>query len=224
MEASRIDHFNNHKMKDSEVIRRILSGEKELFEILLRRNNQKLYRVVRSYLKDESEVEDIMQNSYLKSYEKLAQFKHTSTYATWLIRIAINESLARLKEKGKIYQLYDHSAPSKNNAMLDVPDPNQLNPERKIIRQEAKQFLENTIDSLEQKYRTVYVLKEVENMSMAEIAECLDLSVSNVKVRLHRAKKMLKEALYKHTQSEEVFGFGHSRCDRITTNVMRSIL
>ncbi len=220
MEAIRINDFNNHKITKTEIIKRVISGEKELFEILLRRNNQKLYRVIRSYIKDNTEIEDIMQNTHLKAYEKLYQFKNASTYSTWLIRIGINETLARLREKGKVYTLNDQSQNFESNTILEMPDKTQLNPEKRIIQQEAKQLLENTIDSLDTKYKTVYVLREIEEMSIKEISDCLNISISNVKVRIHRAKSILKEKLLDFAKNKDVFEFGFSRCDSVTENVM----
>ncbi|MBL4710356.1 MAG: RNA polymerase sigma factor [Flavobacteriales bacterium] len=216
-----LNRNSQHKISELELIKRVIEGEKELYEILLRRNNQKLYRVIRTYIKDPMEIEDIMQNSYLKAYQKLHQFKHGSTYSTWLIRIGINESLARLKEKGKIFQISNNSQFNESNTILEMPDNNQANPETKIIHKESKQLLEDTIDSLEVKYKAVYILKEVEEMSIKEISECLGISVSNTKVRLHRAKHMLKEKLYELSGNTPIFEFGFSRCDRVTENVMK---
>ena len=223
MEAIDINNFNNHKINESEVIKRILAGEKELYEILVRRNNQKLYRIIRSYLKDDAEIEDIMQDTYVIAFTKLYQFKLEANFSTWLIRIGINESLARLKEKGKLYHLNTYSDNLKSNTVLEIPDSKQLNPHDKMIRKEAKQILENAIDSLDSKYKSVYILKEVEEMSLKEIAIALDLTVANVKVRLHRSKDMLKEKLYEVTNDAKVFEFGFSRCDRITEYVMKNI-
>lgn len=223
MEAININDFNNHKIKESEVIKRILSGEKELYEILVRRNNQKLYRIIRGYIKDDAEIEDIMQNCYVKAFTKLYQFKLESTFSTWLIRIGINESLARLKQKGKIHYLNEQSDNLRNNTILEIPDSKQLNPQDKMIRNEAKQILENAIDSLDIKYKTVYIMKEVEEMSLKEISVALNLTVANVKVRLHRSKEMLKENLYEVANYKNIFEFGFSRCDRITENVMKRI-
>ncbi|AXP79369.1 ECF RNA polymerase sigma factor SigW [Mariniflexile rhizosphaerae] len=220
MEAININDFNNHKIKESEVIKRILGGEKELYEILVRRNNQKLYRVIRGYLKDEAEIEDIMQDSYVKAFTKLYQFRLDSAFSTWLIRIGINESLARLKEKGKLYRLNEQSD-NLSYTTLEIPDNRQLNPQDKMIRNEAKQILENAIDSLDIKYKTVYIMKEVEEMSLKEISIVLNLTVANVKVRLHRSKEMLKEKLYEVANNKNIFEFGFSRCDRITENVMK---
>ena len=223
MEAININDFNNHKIKESEVIKRILGGEKELYEILVRRNNQILYRIIRSYIKDDADIEDIMQETYVKAFTKLYQFKLESTFSTWLIRIGINESLAHLKEKGRLYHLNEQARGLKSGIILEIPDSKQLNPQDKMIRKETKQLLEHAIDSLDSKYRTVYIMKEVEDMTLKEISIILDLTVANVKVRLHRSKEMLKEKLYEVANDRNVFEFGYSRCDRITENVMKRI-
>ena len=110
-----------------------------------------------------------------------------------------------------------------NYTLLEVPDYKQLNPQDKMIRKETKQLLENAIDSLELKYRTVYILKEIEEMSLKEIATALDLTVANVKVRLHRSKEMLKDKLFEAANDKQLFEFGFSNCDRITENVMKKI-
>ncbi|WKD84690.1 ECF RNA polymerase sigma-E factor [Polaribacter huanghezhanensis] len=224
MEAIHINDFNNHRINETEVIKRILGGEKELYEILVRRNNQKLYRAIRSYLKEEVEIEDIMQNSYLKAFTKLYQFKLESSFSTWLIRIGINESLARLKEKGKLYHLNQQSDNLKSTIILEIPDNKQLNPQDKMIRNEAKQLLENAIENLDLKYKAVYILREVEEMSLKEIAVVLDLTVANVKIRLYRSKEMLKNKLYEVTNDKNIFAFGFSRCDSITESVMKLII
>lgn len=223
MEAIELNNFNRHTIEESEIISRILSGEKELYEILVRRNNQKLYRIIRSYLKDEAEIEDIMQNSYIKAFTKLHQFKLEASFSTWLIRIAINESLARLKEKGKLYHINEQIGALNKNTILEIPDKRQLNPQDKMIQNEAKHLLENAIDQLGAKYRVVYIMKEVEAMSINEIAVALNLTVANVKVRLHRSKEMLRDKLFELSSDQQVFEFGFSRCDRITERVMESI-
>jgi len=224
MDAININDFNNYKITESEIINRIISGEKELFEILLRRNNQKLYRVIRGYINDIQEIEDIMQNTYIKAFEKLYQFKHKSEFSTWLIRIGINEALFRLKEKSKIFSINNQASNFDTNRILEIPDMTQLNAENKIIAHESKQLLEYLIDSLESKYKVVYIMKEVEGMKIKDISDCLNLSISNVKVRLHRAKNMLKEKFNESTSQKEIFEFGNSRCDRITEQVMAVIL
>ncbi|NER15211.1 RNA polymerase sigma factor [Leptobacterium flavescens] len=224
MKALRINDYRTYTISDSNVVKRVISGEKELYEILLRRNNQKLFRVIRGYINDHNEIEDIMQNTYLKAYEKLHQFKHNSSFSTWLIRIGINEALAKLKSKGKYIDIYtsENELPTKNN-ILEMPDSEQSNPEKALMQQEAKQVLQKAIDNLSVKYRTVYILKEIEEMSISEIADCLQLSNSNVKVRLHRAKSMLKEELYELSTTRNIFEFRFGKCDRMVDFVMNNL-
>lgn len=164
-----------------------------------------------------------MQNSYIKGYTKLYQFKLEPSFSTWLIRIGINEALARLKEKGKLYNIDERADGFIDTTILEMPDSQQSNPQNRMIRKEAKQLLEDAIDRLDLKYRSVYILREVEGMNHTEIAIVLDLTIANVKVRLHRAKAMLKEKLYEISKDNDVFEFGFGRCDRITENVMNLI-
>ncbi|WP_242926136.1 RNA polymerase sigma factor [Pontibacter vulgaris] len=209
-----------HSIPDAEVVERVLAGEKELYELLMRRHNQKLYRVIRSYLKDEAEIEDAMQNAYLKAYEKLYQFKAEAQFSTWLVRIGINEALGRLREKGKYTSIL---SPELGHLALDVlqlPDAISMNPENKAIQKEVKLLLEKAIDNLPAKYKTIYMLREIEEMSNTEVAACLNLSESNVKVRHHRAKALLKESLYALSVNKDVFAFGYRRCDALVAKVM----
>lgn len=208
------------RLDELEIIRRILAGEKELFEILLRRYNQTLYRVVRGYLHDGNEVEDAMQNAYLKAFDKLSQFRGESSFSTWLIRIGINEALIQLRAQEKARTYYIGEGDSENiRQMAD----RQMDPEMQIVNKEGERLLEQAIDRLPEKFRVVYVLKEVEGLSNSEIAKCLDITDENVKVRIHRAKKMLKDDLYKMTARSNVLQFGDSRCDAIVEFVMKHI-
>lgn len=223
MNAIDIEKRKQNTIQESEIISRILDGEKELYEILVRRINQILYRVIRSYLKSEMEIEDVMQDAYLKAFTKLYQFRLDASFSTWLIRIGINEALTRIKEKSR-YATIDQSSDENNrNSILEIPSDDQSNPYNKMIQNEANQLLEKAIDSLESKYRIVFVLKEVEEMSLKEIASTLDLSVANVKVRIHRSRQMIKEKLYQLKDAKSIYEFGYSKCDRVTERVMESI-
>jgi RNA polymerase sigma-70 factor (ECF subfamily) len=223
MEALKLSDYGSSKMKDDIVVKRILSGEKELFEILMRRCNQTLYRIVRSYLAEESDVEDAMQNTYLKAFDKLQQFQGHASFSTWLIKIGINESLLTLREIKKNKNLYAGEKEAPNEKIIQLPDSKQMNPEKLAIRQETIQLIERAIDQLPEKYRVIYVLKEIEGLDNKEIQNCLGISDSNIKVRLHRAKSLLKEALYNLHSEVPVFQFGNSRCDLIVSNVMKMI-
>lgn len=223
MEAPKSIHHPS-QLSDSEIIRRILSSrEKELYELLLRRNNQTLFRVIRSYMKNIGDIEDVMQNTYLKAYEKLDQFQHSSKFSTWLIKIGINEALAALQKRGKIRSIELGASQQQANATHIMRKQEHLSPERKVLQQEARQFIEKAIDQLDPKYKVVFMMKEVEGMSIQEVADCLDLSTSNVKVRLHRAKTMLQETLLELHLNKDVFEFGFNKCDNLVKRVMEKI-
>ncbi len=221
MEALSVDKFTAIKISDTEVVKRVLKGEKELFEILIRRNNQTLYRVIRSYLNSEDDIKDIMQDSYIKAYQKLEQFNEMAAFSTWLIRIGINEALQFLRKSKRVSNNFGKKETI--DAVFQLPDTNQMNPEKQLIKIETRALVERAIDLLSEKYRAVFVLHEVEGMTNPEIAACLDLSDANVKVRLHRAKKYLKEELYKLSSDATVFEFGNHKCDAVVLNVMGRI-
>ncbi|WP_276497072.1 RNA polymerase sigma factor [Pontibacter litorisediminis] len=210
-------------LSDAAVVRRVVAGEVSLYELLMRRHNQKLYRVIRSYLKQEQEVEDVMQDTYLKAFEKLYQFRSDALFSTWLIRIGINNALARLREQKRLSPAAGLADQPEDFSYLLNQTTTLMNPEQLFIKQEIKQLLEKAIDSIPEKYRIVYTLHEVESMPIAELASCLDLSESNVKVRLHRAKLMLKESLFKLSASHDVFEFGNKRCDAVVGRVLKAL-
>lgn len=206
---------------DEQVVEKILNGEKELYEILLKRYNQTLYRVIRGYLND-NEVEDVMQETYIKAYEKLGQFQGDAAFSTWLIRIGINEALQSLrqKKKFKVVNLHaDHAEAKKLHNMSD-----NMNPETRLINTEGKLLLEKSIGQLPEKYRIVYMLREVEGMKNPDISVCLNISEANVKVRLHRAKHLIRESLYDITSGANIFEFGNMRCDQMVKRVMALLL
>ncbi len=224
MKTFRIQDHNSYTFSDNEIVERILLGEKALYEILVRRNNQKLFRILRGYLKNEMDVKDAMQETYLKAFEKLFQFNKEAEFSTWLIRMGINEALARLNAFKKNFQLIDHSqsVSTLNSSNADIIQ--ELNPERKMIQKEAVAFLERAIDELKPKYRAPFIMQETEGMSVTEISECLGISVSNTKVRLHRARTMIKDHLFDSSIDQEILEFGFSKCDAITEKVMGIIL
>lgn len=207
------------RLSDYAVVKRVLDGEKELFEILMRRNNQTLYRAVRSYITSEADIQDLMQDSYLKAYRKLHQFKGDAKFSTWLVRIGINEALQRIrKQKGNRVENIEG-----DEHILQRAESKQMNPENKVIHNEMSRLIEEAIDQLPEKYRAVYVLREVEGMTNREISSCLELTDSNVKVRFHRAKNLLKDRLYELSSDKSIYEFGNERCDRLVVLVMELI-
>jgi RNA polymerase sigma-70 factor (ECF subfamily) len=223
MKTLRIQDHTTHNFSDNEIIKRILNGEKELYEILVRRNNQKLFRVLRGYLKNEMDVKDAMQETYLKAFEKLYQFKHESEFSTWLIRIGINEAFAQLNAFKKIFKLIDHSVSVSSQKPAISQHIQELNPERKMIQKEAVLLLERAVDQLKPKYRVPYIMQEIEGMSVKEISQCLDITESNVKVRVYRARTMIKEHLFELSIDQNILEFGFNKCDEITEKVMMVI-
>ncbi len=206
-------------ISDQSVVERVLAGETELFEILMRRNNQLLYRSVRSYIETEADIEDTMQDAYVKAYQKLYQFKHDALFSTWLVRIGINEALQRKRKSKNHHTIYTEE----QLGTLQIADTETMNPESTTMYKESTAFIEKAIDALPPKYKIIFMLKEVEGLEIAEISKVLELTGSNVKVRLHRAKNMMKEYLLNATSSRDVFEFGNAKCDRLVAHVLERI-
>lgn len=221
MNASQPDRATLTKLPDFTVVQRVLEGEKELFEILLRRYNQRLFRVIRSYLHSEDDVRDIMQDTYVKAYIKLEQFKNESSFSTWLIRIGINEALQFIRKRKRQTTNYGQTESLEN--VFHLPDTNQMNPEKQTITTETRILVEQAVDHLPEKYRIVFILHQVEGLSNPEIAVSLKLTDSNVKVRLHRAKALLKDELFRTTHDTSIFEFGNHKCDAMVEGVMQRI-
>jgi RNA polymerase sigma factor (sigma-70 family) len=224
MHALKINESDRKLLDDTTIVRRILAGEKELFELLLRRYNQKLYRVIRSYLRDADDIDDAMQETYLKAFRKLDQFRSESAFSTWLTKIGINEALYRLKKRANNRTIQLESADVDDPKIIQLPDMKASNPEKIAIGNETKKIIEHAIDSLPEKYRIAYVLKEVEGMTTNEICDTLQINETNLKVRIHRAKTMMKENLLRISADSAIFEFGNSRCDAIVTKVMSRIM
>jgi RNA polymerase sigma-70 factor (ECF subfamily) len=202
-------------LEEQLIIERIIAGEKELYELLVRRYNQTLYRVMKGFLHDESDIEEMMQISYIKAFEKLSTFNMKSKFSTWLIRIAINEAL-QLNKKNIKYSSIDFSD-------IGYSDISLKNPEQLLIMNESTQIYEQAISELDPIYKSVFILKEIDQMSIKDISESLEISESNVKVRLHRAKTQIKDILYTRQARESAFEFGNKRCDNIVANVMKTV-
>lgn len=201
-------------LSDEEIVARILSGEKQLYESLIRKYNQRLYRIGRSIVNDDNEVEDIMQTAYLNAYVNLAGFENKSSFSTWLTKILINESLLHKRRKAKLEQILIEKQDVKHHT--DTPLTGLMNNELKIV-------LEKSIAVLPEKYRLVFVMREVEEMSTSETMETLNLTESNVKVRLNRAKEMLRDSLSSQYRFSGVYDFHLTRCDRMVNYVMTRI-
>ena len=203
------------------MVRQVLSGNAALYELLMRRHNERLYRAARAITRDDREAEDVMQQAYVNAFEKLRQFDGRARFATWLTRIAINESLARVRLRGR-YEPFDDETASAD--ALRFPAASQ-NPERAAFAGELRELLEWAIDGLPDGSREVFVLREVEGLSTAETAASLDVSEDVVKTRLSRARAALRHALYERTgaTASDAFRFYRPRCDRVVARVLARV-
>lgn len=210
-------------LSNEEVVVRVLAGETAMFEIIMRRHNQRLYRVARAILHNAGEAEDVMQDAYVRAYEHLGQFAAKAKFSTWLTRIAVHEALAR-KHRGNRYQELDSMSDRERDRMDKLaslaPDP-----ERQASNTEIRSLLEEAVERLPDAYRTIFMLRDVEEMSTSDTADVLEISEENVKVRLHRARALLRKSLYALAGMErkEAFNFHAVRCDRVVKNVFERI-
>jgi RNA polymerase sigma-70 factor (ECF subfamily) len=207
-------------LTDGDVVRRVLAGEVELFEVLVRRHDGRAYRAARSILRDETEAEDAVQAAWLHAYQHLREFAGAAAFSTWLVRIAVNEALGRLRRRVRLTPLPDPDDDEGAN-MDRRPDA----PEDRAAAREAVRLLERAVDGLAPAYRTVFVLREVEQLSTRETAEALAIGEEAVKVRLHRARAMLRRALGEQVAraAPEAFPFLAPRCNRMAERVMEAI-
>jgi RNA polymerase sigma-70 factor, ECF subfamily len=210
-------------LSDEEIVDRVSSGDTALYEVLMRRYNQRLFRIIRSILRDEDEAEDVIQDAYVRAYASLHQFAGRAKFSTWLTKIAIHEASSRLRKRKRMDDV-PAIAGQESHGMEDMKssDPD---PERETLRREAVFFLERAVDQLPSRYRPVFVLRDIENMSIAETASCLELTEQTVKVRLLRARDMIRQELYAQAgaTSSEAFQFRGWRCDRVVSGVFERL-
>jgi RNA polymerase sigma-70 factor (ECF subfamily) len=203
---------------DEEVVARVRAGDTALYEIIMRRYNQRLYRVARGILRNDSEAEDVMQAAYVRAYQHLDQFAGRAPFSTWLTRIAVHEALGRLRVRDRNLQLDDTQ--NDGEPYMNIVETS-LNPEQSASTAELGHLLEEAVLGLPEQYRAVVMLRDVEELSTAETAEALSLTEENVKVRLHRGRAMLRGWLFSRVgaNAKEAFPFMGVRCDRVVSGV-----
>jgi RNA polymerase sigma-70 factor, ECF subfamily len=207
---------------DEEVVHRVKAGDTALYEILMRRYNQRLYRVARAILRDDTEAEDVMQAAYVRAYQYLGQFKGRAPFAIWLTRIAVHEALGRLRQRGRNMQ-FDDTDPD-GDASMNLADTS-LDPEQSATHNELGQLLDEAVLALPDAYRAVVMMRDIEEMDTAETAAALELTEQNVKVRLHRGHAMMRGWLFSRVgvKAREAFPFMGERCDRVVRFVLMRV-
>jgi RNA polymerase sigma-70 factor (ECF subfamily) len=203
-------------LSDEEIVARVLEGETPLFEVLMRRHNERVYRAARAIIRDDHEAEDVMQEAYVNAYAHLAQFDHRAKFSTWLTKIAVYEALARARRQGRYEPLDDHSMET------FMPTTSSPDPERQAFGRELAALIESAVDRLGDGYREVFMLRQVEGLSTAETAEVLGVSQDVVKTRFSRARHALQQDLLDLTgaAASTAFTFGQARCDRVVDAVL----
>lgn len=213
------------ELSDEEVVERVLQGERAWFELLMRRHNQRLFRVTRAILGSDAEAEDVTQDAYVRAYSHLGQFEGRSRFATWLTKIAVYEARDRARKRRRFTPLEELDSVTKIQPWTILRTPPGDDPESSAAGRELGTFLQAAVDALPEPLREVFILREVEGLSTADSAECLEISTANVKVRLHRARAALQSDLDRRlgTAARTLYGFDGERCDRLVHRVLERI-
>jgi RNA polymerase sigma-70 factor (ECF subfamily) len=204
-------------MSDQALVSAVRAGDTALFEELMRRYNQRAYRVARAIVKNDAEAEDVMQQAYLNAFMHLHQFEGRSTLSTWLTRIVIHEALGRRRRERPTEALIHDS----EGDPMSQPQSAGPSPEREAYASELKRLVEDSVDALPDSYRAVFMLREIEGLSTAETAAGLELGEEAVKTRLHRARALVRRELYSRAggTTADAFTFHRTRCDEIVRRV-----
>jgi len=203
-------------LTDEEIVERTRAGEIALFELLMRRYNQRLYRLARAVVRDATEAEDVVQETFVRAFEHLDQFAGRARFATWLTRIAVHEASARLRRRGRYMDIEDSMPTLASGA---------AGPEQRTADRELGHAIEAAVDALPEVFGAVFVLRDVEGLSTAETAACLGINAETVKTRLHRARALLRNHITARigVAARDAFRFDGARCDRMVATVMARI-
>ena len=210
-------------ISDDDVVSRVRAGETRLYEMLMRRYNQRLFRVIRSVVMNDDEAEDVLQEAWVRAYEHLDQFAGRASFSTWVTRIAFHEALARTRKNRRWTPL--ENPEGEIMAEAERRQTTAETPEMQAERSQLGRMLQAAVDALPETYRSVFVLREVEQLSTTETAECLELSEEAVKTRLHRSRALLRRDLESRLGPaiSEAYAFLGARCDRIVMRVLERI-
>ncbi|HEY8586750.1 MAG TPA: RNA polymerase sigma factor [Rhodanobacter sp.] len=221
---TRVEPVDYEALDDHALVALVLSGRREAFRHIMQRCNQRLFRVARAVVGDDPEAEDVLQESYMRAYQKLASFRGDSTLLTWLTSIVLNEARGRLRKRRPMVGLEQIDA-AQNDTHQVIQFPSKFGSEDPAVataRAEVRRLLEHAIGQLPPTFRTVYMLREVEECSVEETANLLSIKPETVKTRLHRARRLLRSSLEGTLSSTmtEAFPFMGRRCARVSDAVM----
>jgi RNA polymerase sigma-70 factor (ECF subfamily) len=210
---------------DRDLVRRAAARDPQAFRTIMQTYNQRLYRIVRSILRNDSEAEDVVQEAYVRAFTHLADFRGDSSLATWLSRIAMNEALGRLRARRPTIDIANFEAQGAQAEIIQFPHSARSDPEQTMAQRQLLQLVEQATDKLPEAYRTVFITRVIEGMSVEDTAELLGLRIETVKTRLHRARRLVREHLDKQIGPVlmDAFPFAGKRCERMTESVMQRL-
>jgi RNA polymerase sigma factor (sigma-70 family) len=202
---------------------RIAAGDRGALELLMRRYNRRLYKLARATLRDAAEAEDALQDAYLLAYRKIAQFNGESSLSTWLSRLVLNECYGRMRKEKRRQEIVptvsaDGLGEYEVNAVNDIASE----PDQSLARAQIRALLEHRLDQLPEEFRTVFVMRSVEEMSVEETAQCLGIAQATVRSRHFRARSLLRASLHETLGrlEHDIFDFGGRACDRVVASVL----
>jgi RNA polymerase sigma-70 factor (ECF subfamily) len=214
-------------LDDVELVERIAQHDHAAFEALMRRYNGRLFRVARAILKNDTDAEDVLQEGYLAAYRHIRTFRGGARLSTWLTRIVVNQALMRLRSDRRepVVVSFRGTSDDRSPEGLDVADNTAESAPQQLFRSELRRLLERRVDELPIPFRTVFVMREVEEMTVQETAECLSITPATVRTRLFRARALLRNGLANDVDAAtgDLFGFGGERCDRIVAAVLARV-
>jgi RNA polymerase sigma-70 factor (ECF subfamily) len=226
MNTARADKsVHAHGLSDDQLVDFALKGDGIAFRQIMQRHNRHLYRVARGILGEDAEAEDVVQEAYMRAFQHMASFRRESALGTWLTRIVINEAVGRKRKRRPTVDLSHVDMPDNQEEARVIMFPGASNPETETGRREMRRLLERAVDELPAIFRIVFVLRDVEQMSVEETAIQLQLKPETVKTRLHRARRLLRTALEEKLGStlHEAYSFDGWRCERLTKSVLRRL-
>lgn len=214
-------------LEDADLVALVRGGDRQAFRHVMRRSNQRLFRVARGVLNNDDEAEDVVQEAYVHAYEKLASFRGEASLLTWLTRIVLNEAYGRLRHRRPTVDIEQiEAAQAEGGRVLAFPSRfGSEDPAAAAAREQMRHLLERAVDELPEPFRIVFVLREIEECTVEETAASLELRPETVKTRLHRARRLLRAALHDSLASSlgDAFPFLGPRCDRVTETVMQRL-
>ena len=211
---------NFEHYSDIEIIERILNGEPALYEILIRRNNAALYKTGRCYNYNHEDTQDLMQDSFINAYCNLKSFDNRSSFKTWLVKIMMNNCYHKQQ---KFSFKKEAAIVVSERAMPAFTNRKSLDTNSTIVNKELSSVIENALQQLPLDYRLVFSLREINGLNVSETAEALSITPSNVKVRLNRAKALLRKEIEQSYSPEDIFEFNAVYCDAIVNSVMSKL-